>query len=445
MTDVSVAGAERKRVPAAREPLPSLDLRDVAGPLLVVVGLVAACSAWGQWLGRQGFDLALGAPPLVGRWDLRLSPWVLVTLAVAALALPVADRLQRASSRALPWAAAGTSLVWSLGLALSDGPDGIRAPLTDDTEYLVEVPRVTDGFLEGFSDKVFTRGEPGQWATHVGGHPPGALLLFAGLARLGLGGPWPAALLCVAVGASAAAAAVVAVRAVVDEQTARRAAPFLAIAPAAVWLAVSADALFLGVSAWGIALLVLAGTRGSDVAAVAGGLLMGAALFLTYGALPLGVLALTAVLLRRALRPLVLSATAVLGVYLAFRALGFDWFEGLSVTLERVADGAGGRRHTTYFLLANVAAFLLALGPAVLSAVRSLAARDRLWLLVGPALIAVALAELSGRSKGEVERIWLPFTPWLLIACARLPHPRVWLAVQVGLGVVVQLVLRSKW
>lgn len=442
---MSIAGAEREQVEAAGAAVPPLSPRDLAGPVLVVVGLVAACSAWGQWLGRQGFDLVLGAPPLVGRWDLRPSPWVLVTLVVAALALPAADRLQRVSSRALPWAAAATSLVWSLGLALSDGLDGIREPLTDDTEYLVEVPRVTDGFLEGFTDKVFTRGEPGQWATHVGGHPPGALLVFAGLARIGLGGPWPAALLCVAVGASAAAAAVVAVRAVVDEQTALRAAPFVALAPAAVWLAVSADALFLGVSAWGIALLVLAGTRGSDAAAVAGGLLMGAALFLTYGALPLGVLAVTAVLLRRTLRPLVLSAVAVLAVHAVFLALGFDWFEGLAVTLDRVADGAGGRRHEVYFLVANVAAFLLALGPAVLPAVRRLARRDRLWLLVGPALVAVALAELSGRSKGEVERIWLPFTPWLLIACARLPHPRAWLAVQVVLGVVVQLVLRSTW
>ena len=36
------------------------------------------------------------------------------------------------------------------------------------------------------------------------------------------------------------------------------------------------------------------------------------------------------------------------------------------------------------------------------------------------ALAAVAVADLSGLSKGEVERIWLPFVPWVLLATAAL-------------------------
>ena len=39
---------------------------------------------------------------------------------------------------------------------------------------------------------------------------------------------------------------------------ARRAAPFVAVAPTAIWIAVSADGYFAGVAAWGIALLALA-------------------------------------------------------------------------------------------------------------------------------------------------------------------------------------------
>ena len=43
--------------------------------------------------------------------------------------------------------------------------------------------------------------------------------------------------------------------------------------------------------------------------------------------------------------------------------------------------------------------------------------RDRrAWLVVGAALVAVALADLSGMSKAEVERIWLPFAPFVLAA-----------------------------
>ena len=36
------------------------------------------------------------------------------------------------------------------------------------------------------------------------------------------------------------------------------------------------------------------------------------------------------------------------------------------------------------------------------------------WLLVGGALAALALADVTGLSKGEVERIWLPFMPWIV-------------------------------
>ena len=46
----------------------------------------------------------------------------------------------------------------------------------------------------------------------------------------------------------------------------------------------------------------------------------------------------------------------------------------------------------------------------------------------------VALADASGMSKAEVERIWLPFVPWLTISCALLPERwRRWgLGLQVG-------------
>ncbi|PSK61737.1 hypothetical protein B0E53_06367 [Micromonospora sp. MH33] len=53
-------------------------------------------------------------------------------------------------------------------------------------------------------------------------------------------------------------------------------------------------------------------------------------------------------------------------------------------------------------------------------------------LLPAAAALAVAAADLSGMSKAEVERIWLPFAVWLLVAVAHLPPParRWWLAAQ---------------
>ena len=50
-------------------------------------------------------------------------------------------------------------------------------------------------------------------------------------------------------------------------------------------------------------------------------------------------------------------------------------------------------------------------------------------------------------SKAEVERIWLPFVPWLLISCALLPERwrRVGVVVQVVVALVVQHLLFTGW
>jgi len=55
---------------------------------------------------------------------------------------------------------------------------------------------------------------------------------------------------------------------------ARRAAPFLVLAPCALWVATSADALFAGVSAWAATAVILATARRgrrSDLLAIGGG------------------------------------------------------------------------------------------------------------------------------------------------------------------------------
>jgi len=56
----------------------------------------------------------------------------------------------------------------------------------------------------------------------------------------------------------------------------------------------------------------------------------------------------------------------------------------------------------------------LAVGPAVVVALVRL--RGRPWLALSPVLAALLLADVSGLSKAEVERIWLPFYPWLTLA-----------------------------
>jgi len=66
-------------------------------------------------------------------------------------------------------------------------------------------------------------------------------------------------------------------------------------------------------------------------------------------------------------------------------------------------------------------------------------------LIVVAAMAAVLLADLSGMSKAEVERIWLPFAVWAALACADLPHPRRWLAAQAVLALLVNHLLLTVW
>jgi hypothetical protein len=69
------------------------------------------------------------------------------------------------------------------------------------------------------------------------------------------------------------------------------------------------------------------------------------------------------------------------------------------------------------------------------------------WLLAGSAALAIAAADLSGYSKAEVERIWLPFAVWLLAGAGLLPtgNRRAWLAAQAVVALLVNHLLLTVW
>ena len=68
-------------------------------------------------------------------------------------------------------------------------------------------------------------------------------------------------------------------------------------------------------------------------------------------------------------------------------------------------------------------------------------------LLVAGAAAALVVADVSGMSKAEVERIWLPFVPWLLVSTALLPERwrRPCLALQLVTALVLQHLLYTAW
>jgi hypothetical protein len=73
----------------------------------------------------------------------------------------------------------------------------------------------------------------------------------------------------------------------------------------------------------------------------------------------------------------------------------------------------------------------------------------RLIVLVGAVIIAVLASDCSGFTRGEVERIWLPFVPWLVAAAADIPLTRrgvtVLLGAQALTALAIELFTQSPW
>lgn len=428
---------------------PGRGARWVAVTAIVGVGgLIAATHEVGRWLQEGGRRMAVNAPPLTGNVDLRVSPRALAAVAVGALGIWRADEL----TARLPWrrlllVAFATSLLWAAALAFWDGGSGFTRSAASPVDYLRALPFIGDApgaFLRGFVSGI----DP--LPSHVRAHPPGLVLALWGMDRVGLSGAAWAGALELLVGAATIPAVLVTTKDLAGDTVARVATPFLMLAPMAVFWG-SGDAVFMGVGAWAVALLVLATGRegrGADALALAGGAIAAIGLFLSYGLVLLGFVPIAIAVYRGRFRPLVVASIPIALVMAGSAAAGFWWIDGLNATRREYAESIARVRPYIYFVIANLAALAVALGPAVWVAVVRL--RDRaLWVLVGAGLGAIVIANLSGLSKAEVERIWLPFMPWLIAATGAAfvssRSRRGWLLAQVGWALALQMVVLSPW
>lgn len=498
------------------------DVGTARGPLAAWLGLILAAFGIGGVLRAVGVLPVDALPPLHAHPRLLVGP--LLPAAVVAMAGIV---VLQVAVRRLPWyallaAAWLGSAVWAVTLQL---PDGIARPLTAPTEYLAGLPAMGDhplAWLRGFTRHLQ------EYPTHVKGHPPLPMLILWTMRWAGLSGATWAATLLITVGSSAAAAIALTVRTVVSEESARRAVPFLVLAPTALWVATSMDALFLGVAAWGVALLAVAASRprGPDrlppepmprssrpadsggrrghwgwvvisyvrIAhrcrwaappvgwAFTAGLLLGSLPYLSYGLLSFYVLPLSVLILTRPGRTVGLALVAgCLVVPIAFALAGFSWWDGAIATHAAWAAGAGAtERPYAYFLVGDLAVLALVIGPAAGCALpyllKTAAARipriqrwsprsgwvsagsviergrgagpaaGSLGVLVGAALVGVLALDLSGVTRGEVERIWLPYAAWMAAGAAvHESRVRALLVAQAATALLLQALVRSPW
>jgi hypothetical protein len=438
VADLEVPPAHDEPSPAGVGPLVALGL---AGALIVATAIA------GRLL-QDVFDVRLFTtfPPLTADLDPRVTGRLLPALAVASALVAWGPRLaMRLGWRTMLAGATLAAAAWGAALALGDGAAGFVAAPGRSEDYLASLDATADlgAFLRGFTDLV------PSLSVHARSHPPGMLVILRTMDTLGLGGAAWFAAMQIVLAASASAAALVATRAVADERRARAVAPFLVLLPAAVsWS--SGDAVFMGVGAWAVACTVLATVRRATWLAIAGGVLFAATLFSSYGLVLLFAVPAVLAWRRRSFSGVAVSAiVAAVTVLMAGIVTGFWWWEGLGAARREYLSFVTSSRPYVYALFANLGALAIALGPAVVGAFGRPRDRD-VWPLVGGAVLAVALADLSGMSALEVERIWLPFIPWIAIAAVAYAGDangtiRGWLAAQAGTGLLLQSMLRSPW
>jgi hypothetical protein len=166
--------------------------------------------------------------------------------------------------------------------------------------------------------------------------------------------------------------------------------------------------MFTAWLAWGVALLAVGVTAAgakADAAAVAGGVLLGYILYLSYG-LVVGMLIPAALLLLaprgRRIRPFGLATLGVAVVAGAFTAAGFWWFDGYTEVRVIYAASIAQDRPYAYFVWADLAAVVFALGPATLAGLRRVRPAGPVWLILA-VVAAIVVADLSGMAKGELR------------------------------------------
>ncbi|MEO8261797.1 MAG: hypothetical protein ABI566_04440 [Pseudolysinimonas sp.] len=429
--------------------------------IAVALALIAAASLLPL---LTGWEVRVDFPPLHANWDPRVGFGTIPAVVLAVLAIRFAIDL----ARQLPWrvlllVVVAASAAWMVSLALVDGVAGLGSVLDKSSEYLGTARTVTDvsAMLREYISRI-PLDSVDHWPIHLAGHPPGAVLFFVGLVQAGLGGATAAGLAVIALAATTPAAVLITLRRLGAESHARLAAPFLVFGSAAIWMAVSADAMFGAVAAWALCCLAISATSRRLVAVIgwslASGVLFGACVMLSYGLPLLGVLAVAILWTARSWRPLPGAVAAAAAVVLGFASAGFAWWDAYPVLVARYYDGIAADRPYGYWVWADLAALAISAGPIVGSGVAVAVSRIRRWgeaaagdriivVLTIAAALTIGLADISGMSKAEVERIWLPFVPWLLLGTALLPERwrRVGLAGQLGFALIVQHLFDTNW
>lgn len=400
---------------------------------------------------EAGLRVGVPGAPFTGEYRVKvevgtvLAPAVAVAV-LAAVRAGVVERLGWRRLLVLSWVAA---LAWALSLAVVDGGNGLSFPIANPDEYLHDVPAVGDdpaGFVRDFVD------DAPSYSVATRTHPPAPVLLLWLLGKLGLTRPALLGVVVTALGCLHVPAVAVAMRSLCGEVATRRLLPVLVLAPYAVWIAVSMDGVTAALCAAFVAFGVVASEAGRKPWwALASGVFLGVAALFSYAVGWLAAIPLVVCFVRRRVQTIALVGLGALVPVTIARALGFVWPDGLTVAQADWSVRVGPHRSWLLWAVLDLVVLVLACGPHVVTAARRIR-RTPGWPFVVGAAVGVAFAIGSGLARGEVERSWLPFFPWLLVPVVGTDDDGeparpslLLLALGAAAAIVLESVLRSAW
>lgn len=357
-----------------------------------------------QWPAAIAVALALGCAAA--------APWAIDTLRSG----PGFAALSYAATLAVGLAV-GAARLGTAGWSHVFDP-GPRGSWEAKFEYLPGLPFLHRGvahYVSHFPD-LFDR-----LPTHVKGNPPGPLIAMH---LLGLTTPGRLAAACVIAGSLVAPLTYALARRLGDERRGRVAATLATFSPCVlVYGFTSVDFAFAAMAA-AVAVMLL-----SDRPSVRalGCLAAGVAAFFSWVLLAIGVWAVAVTYVQEGrVAAVKLAAGAAAGILAVTLALTTVWGYGPIATFHAVshayAAGAAAHRPYLFWLFGSPAAWIVLLGtPIAWLALRSLQRMEP--AAVGLALV-ILISSVAGFTKGETERIWLPYVPLACAAAAASPIAR---------------------
>lgn len=437
----AAASASRALTTRSTRPLPPLGGLLAVGTVIAGLAIKAATGALGTPL-----------PPFVISWQPAVSPLAIVSVSVAGCAIAVAPRLLITPRRASAFMCTLYALSLILGLSVNLAHQGVRGwwsvfatgprgSKEAGFEYLPGLPALRHGVVAYVGH--FARLVP-SLPLHAAGNPPAPLVA---LHVLGVGTPGALSALCIGVGSLTAPLTYQLGRTLSSEARGRTAALLTAFTPSLLVFGVtSADYAFAAMGV-GVACLV---TR-HDAGARAGGALLAAlASLFSWLLLAVPVWAIMLAWRRQGLRPAlalaVLSAAAIIAVNLALAlSTGYDPIATLRAT-DAVYRRTTAARPYAYWVFGSAVAWAMMLGlPTAWLALKAVARFDSIAVALG---VIVIVASLLGFTKGETERIWLPFAPLACVAAAGLVPPGRFAHVLWGLAaqaLAIELLFNTIW